>query len=83
MKSSCKQNVHTLVQISNFLDVSIVLHQHDRLETDMFYKETNSHDYLNYFSHHSEHTKQNIPHNLAKRIMVFLSDEARMKGYLH
>ena len=50
--------------------------------TDIFYKETNSHDYLNYFSPHPEHKKQNIPYNLAKRIMVFVSDEAKMNEML-
>ena len=43
----------------------------------MFYKETNSHDYLNYFGHHPEHTKQNIPYNLAKTIMAFTSEEEK------
>ena len=50
--------------------------------TDIFYKETNSHDYLNYFSPHPEHKKQNIPYNLAKRIMVFVSDESKMNEML-
>ena len=48
----------------------------------LFYKETNSNDYLNYFSHHREDTKQNIPHNLAKRIIVFISDEEKMNERL-
>ena len=63
-----------LAQVLNFLDVPIIWHQNSRLETDIFYKETNSHDYLNYFSHHSEHTKQNIPYNFAKSNIVFVSD---------
>ena len=56
-KSTCKQNFDTFVPGLNFLDVSIILHQNGRLETDIIYKETNSHDFLNYFSHHPEHTK--------------------------
>ena len=59
-KSCCKQNFDTFVHALNFLDVSIILHQNGRLETDIFYKDTNSQDYLNYFSHHPEQTKQNI-----------------------
>ena len=70
------------LQVFNFLDVSIILHQNGRLETDIFYKETNSYDYLNYFSHHPEHTKQNIPYNFAKRIIVFVSDEEKMNERL-
>ena len=81
-KHSCEQNFDTFVQVLNFLNVSINLHQNGRLETDIFYKETNSHDYLNYFSHHPEHTKQNISYNLAKRITVFVSDEEKMNERL-
>ena len=46
-KSSCEQNFDTFAQVLNFLDVSIILHQNGHLETDIFYKETNSDDYLN------------------------------------
>ena len=81
-KHSYKQNFDPFAQVLNFLDVSIILHQNGRLETDIFYKETNLHDYLNYFGHHLEHTKQNIPYNLAKRIIVFVSDEEKMNGRL-
>ena len=55
-KNSCEQNFDTFVEVLNFLDVCIILHQNSWLETDVFYKEINSHDYLNYFSHHPEHT---------------------------
>ena len=48
----------------------------------LFYKETNSHDYLNCFSHHPEHTKQRITYNLAKRIIAFVSDEEKMNESL-
>ena len=81
-KNNCEQNFDTFVQVLNFLDVSIILDQNGRLETNILYKETNSHDYLNYFSHHPEHTKQNIPYNLAKRIIVFVSDEKKVNERL-
>ena len=81
-KNSCEQNFDTCVQVLNFLGVSIILHQNGRLETDIFYKETSWHDYLNYFSHHPEHTKQNILYNLTKRIIVFVSDEEKMNERL-
>ena len=48
-KNSCQQNFDTFVQVLNFLDVSIILHQNDRLGTCIFYKEINSHGYLNFF----------------------------------
>ena len=81
-KHRCEQNFDTFVQVLNFLDVSMILYQNGRLETDIFYKETNSHDYLNYFSHHPKHTKQNIPYNLAKQTIVFVSDEEKMNERL-
>ena len=81
-KSSCKQNFDTFVQALIFLDVSIILHQHGQLETDIFCKDTNLHDYLNYFSHHAEQTKQNIRQNLFKRIIVFVSDDAKMQNII-
>ena len=77
-KRNCEQNFDMFVQVLNFLYVSIILHQNGRLETDILYKETNSHDYCNYLIHHPEQTKENIPYNLAKRIIVFVSDEAKM-----
>ena len=46
----------------------------DTLKYIYFYKETNSHDYLRYDSHHPQHIKDNIPYNLAKRIIVFCSN---------
>ena len=81
-KNSCEQNFDTFVEVLNFLDVCIILHQNSWLETDVFYKEINSHDYLNYFSHHPEHTQQHIQYNLAKRIIVFAFDEAKMNEKL-
>ena len=81
-KYSCEQNFDTFVQVLNFLDVSIILHQNGQLETDIFLKETNSHDYLIYFSHHQEHKKQNLPYNLPKRIIVFVSNQEKMNEKL-
>ena len=48
----------------------------------MFYKEIHSHDCLNHLSHHSKHTKQNIPYNLARRIILFISEEAKINKRL-
>ena len=81
-KNNCEQNFDTFVQVLNFLDVSVILNQNGWLETDIFYEETNSHDYPNYFSHNPEHKKQNIPYNLVKRIIIFVSDEEKMNKRL-
>ena len=78
-----------LLKTLSFLDVTVILNLDGSVETDVFYKETNSHDYLAYDSHHPQHVIDNIPFNLAKRIVVFCSDYKReqfrlkeLKGWL-
>ena len=61
-------------QILNFLDISVILHPTGHIETDIYYKVTNTHDYLSFHSHHPLHIKNNIPFVLAKRIIVFCSN---------
>lgn len=61
-------------EIINFLDVKVILTKDKEMSTDLYYKPTNSHEYLNYKSHHPKHVKDNVPYNLAKRIVVFVSD---------
>ena len=39
----------------------------------IFYKEINTHNYVNYKSHYLNHIKWNIPFNLVIRILVFVS----------
>ena len=48
------------VQVSNFLDVKITLHEDNSVETGICYKPTNSHEYLLYDSAHSDHAKNGI-----------------------
>ena len=64
--------------VINFLDITVLLHENGYVETDIFYKETNTHD-LNYNSHHPNHIKCNTPFNLAKRILVFVSNEHKVE----
>ena len=66
-----------LYKISDYLDISLIVREDGYVATDVFYKETNSHDYLPYDSHHPQHTLDNIPFNLAKRIIVFCSESER------
>ena len=55
-----------------FLDV-LVLKENQLLHTDIFYKPTDTHQYLDYRSCHPKHTKQNIPYCLARRICSIVS----------
>ena len=61
----------------DFLDIRVILHNHNVIETDIFYKETNSHLYLDYKGHHPDHIKNNIPYGLAKRIVVSVTNEKK------
>lgn len=62
------------VEKLNFLDLSVMVDKDGTTYTDVYYKPTNSHDYLHFDSFHPKHTLQNIPFCLAKRIVVFCSD---------
>lgn len=57
-----------------FLDVMIRIKQ-GKLETDIYYKETDSKQYLLFSSCHPRHTKLNIPYNLARRLRTIVSEE--------
>ena len=67
----------------NFLDIEIILNNGKFVSTDIFYKETNPHDYLNFHSAHPKHIKDTIPFNLAKRIIVFVTEEDTTKKRLN
>ena len=42
----------------NFLDIMVIKNEHGKIVTDIYYKETNNHKYLNYNSHHPTHKEQ-------------------------
>ena len=61
---------------TNFLSIKVLQQSDGTVCFDVYYKETNAHDYLAFDSHHPNHTKTNIPYTLAKRIVVISSKEA-------
>lgn len=58
----------------NFLDVNVNLNQEGNVMTDIFYKSTDTHQYLDFGSCHPYHTKRNIPYCLARRICTIVSE---------
>ena len=70
-------------QVIKVLDVSVILHSDCTIEADIYYKDTNTHDYLPSNSAHSDHSKDNVPYNLAKRIVVFVSNEEKIEYRLN
>ena len=73
-KQKSEENIKSL----NFLDIEVIIKNNKYIETDIFYKDTNPHDYLDFKSAHPVHIKHNIPYNLAKRVIVFVSDSERV-----
>ena len=71
-----------LVQMLVFLSILIFLDENGNIWTDVYYKDTNTHDYLHYESHHPNHIKKNIPHSLAKRIIILTTKEESMRKNL-
>ena len=68
---------------TNFLAIMVIKLNDGSIKTDVYYKETNAHDYLHYTSHHPQHTKDNIPFSLAKRIVFITSDERQLETNLN
>ena len=59
---------------NTFLSIKVIIDQNGNVKTNVHYKETNAHDYLQFDSHHPQHTKNNIPYTLAKRIYLLTSE---------
>ena len=60
---------------TNFLSIKVLQGGGGSIKFDVYYKETNAHDYLSFDSHHPEQIKTNIPYILAKRIIVIASED--------
>ena len=72
-----------------FLDISFHLTERNDLETDIYYKKTDSHNYVQFFSFHPHKTLTNVPYTLARKICTVVSNpETRdyrlreLQGYL-
>ena len=74
--------INGTIQTINFLDIKVLLHNNKTLETEIFYKSTNNHHYLDYDSFHVKHVKDNIPFNLAKRIIIFTTNAEKSEKEL-
>ena len=63
----------------NFLDIEIILTNGKDIQTDIYYKDANPLDYLNFPSAHPTRIKNTIPYNLAKRVVAFVTKEDRIR----
>ena len=73
MNSDIQFTIETDEKQIPFLDV-MVLKDDTSLNTDIFYKQTDTHQYLHFGSSHPHHVKTAIPYNLARRICTIVSD---------
>ena len=64
-----------------FLDVLVKLYD-GRISTDIYFKSTDTHLYLNFKSCHPKHTKVNIPFCLASRVVTIVSDKSQQRDRL-
>lgn len=72
LKYTCDQSVSKIP----FLNIC-VYKDNNRILTDVFYKGTDTHDYLPFNSCHPRHIKTNIPKNLARMICCIVDDPDR------
>nr|XP_034325343.1 uncharacterized protein LOC117689218 [Crassostrea gigas] len=76
--NSLNPNIQFTMEFSDcsisFLDIMVLKNQ-SKISTDVYYKTTDTHQYLNFKSCHPTHTKRNIPYNLSRRICTIVSEE--------
>ena len=72
-------SLHPKIQFT----MDILLYKNaERLESDIHYKQTDTHQYLDYHSCHPGHTKSNIPYTLARRICAIVTNQDLKKKRL-
>ena len=80
-------NFHPALQfISNitdtelpFLDINLRISD-DKIQTSVFYKETDTHNYLHFSSFHPDHCKRAIPYSQFFRLRRLCSDDDDFPG---
>ena len=66
----------------NLLDIEVILTRGKNIHSDIYWKDTNPRDYLNFHSAHPTLVKQRISFNLATRILVLVTKEDKMESRL-
>ena len=71
MLNSIDEKINFTIEMGRkipFLDVSFTVMEYGSLETDIYYKETDTHNFVQFGSFHPHKTLTNIPFSLARRI---------------
>ena len=74
LHSNIKFTMESNTEKLPFLDI-LICKNNTEIYTDIYYKTTDSHQYLDFFSCHPKHTKFNIPFTLARRICTIVKKE--------
>ena len=82
LDNSIQLSAETSCEELPFLDV-MIRKDDTHLTTDIYYKPTDSFQYLPYTSSHVRHTKNNIPYNLARRICMIVENQDIRKRRLY
>ena len=81
MLNSLHKDIKLKIQTScvqlPFLDI-LVMKEGTSVPTDIYYKATDSKQYLNFNSCHPKHTKINIPFSLARRLCTIISNKSTL-----
>ena len=60
--------------------MEVILHCDNIVETDIYCKDLNAHEYLSYDSAYPKYLKDHLlPNNLAKLIVVFVSNDEKVE----
>ena len=69
-----KFTIETNDQRMNFLDITMMV-QKKKVITDIYYKPTDTHNYVPFNSTHPKHILKNIPYNLARRLCTIVDSK--------
>ena len=76
--NSLNTNIESTIEKSTrqMLFLAILIHKdNDRRSTDIYYKTTDTHQYLDFTSNLPRHIKISIPYNLARRVCTIVDDD--------
>ena len=65
-----------------FLDLKVKLSK-GKIDTDLYIKNTDTHQYLHYTSFHPNHTKRSVVYSQALRIKKICSEEKDFEQHIH
>jgi len=65
----------------NFLDIQLLVAQ-DKIITDIYFKQTDTRNYVHSKSCHPKHTLKNIPFNLARRLCTIIDERTTLEKRL-